>query len=61
MTWHGPSTTRFQGGVGFQNTLPSQYEHDLVTRALASLMSALQTPGTHNLKMGLGVEKTVNK
>jgi hypothetical protein len=53
----------FQGGVGFQNT-PAvlKYEHDLVTRATGQVDVSIykHLAGTHTLKLGLGVEKTVN-
>ncbi len=53
----------FQGGVGFQNT-PAvlKYEHDLVTRATGQVDVSIykHLAGSHTLKSGLGVEKTVN-
>jgi hypothetical protein len=53
----------FQGGVGFQNT-PAvlKYEHDLVTRATGQVDVSIYKhfAGTHSLKLGAGVEKTVN-
>jgi len=53
----------YQGGVGFQNT-PAvlKYEHDLVTRATGQVDISIykHLGGIHNLKMGLGMEKTVN-
>jgi len=53
----------FQGGVGFQNT-PAvlKYDHDLVTRTTGQVDFSIykHLGGTHNWKMGLGVEKTVN-
>jgi len=52
-----------QGGVGFQNT-PAvlKYDHDLLTRATGQFDMSIfgHFLGTHNLKMGYGVEKTVN-
>src|SRR4029078_7069001 len=53
----------FQGGVGFQNT-PAvlKYEHDLVTRTTGQVDVSIYKhfAGTHTLKAGLGVEKTIN-
>jgi len=53
----------FQGGVGFQNT-PAvlKYEHDLVTRTTGQVDVSIYKhfAGTHTLKAGLGLEKTIN-
>jgi hypothetical protein len=53
----------FQGGVGFENT-PAvlKYDHDLIARATGQFDVSIFAKflGTHNLKTGLGVEKTVN-
>ena len=52
-----------QGGIGFQNT-PAvfKYDHDLVARTSAQFDVNIlgRLAGTHNLKAGLGIEKTVN-
>jgi hypothetical protein len=53
----------YQGPAGFQNT-PAilKYDHDLVTRATGQLDISIYKHfmGTHSLKAGIGVEKTVN-
>jgi carboxypeptidase family protein/TonB-dependent receptor-like protein len=52
-----------QGGVGFQNTPRVQVnEHDLVTRGFisADYSKVANFLGTHNLKAGTGLQKTVN-
>jgi hypothetical protein len=52
-----------QGGAGFQNT-PAvlKYDHDLIARSSGQFDLSIykHALGTHNLKMGLGLEKTVN-